>query len=170
MSVTADLVVPSLPLTGLSVVVTGVLAGLSREQAQAAVGVLGGVASGSVSGKTGLVVTGVGAGVSKLAKARTHRTPVLGGDTFLELLADPSSWDGLPVGVPLGKALVLGPVPVPAWVTLHRVGKVVVFPAGVREIRLMCTYCKHAWRGSSTQVIPACPNDVRVTVGDDADG
>ncbi|MFC7301165.1 NAD-dependent DNA ligase LigA [Cognatiluteimonas weifangensis] len=57
------------PLAGTSVVLTGGLASMSREQAGARLEALGARVSGSVSKKTGFVVAGEAAG-SKLAKAR----------------------------------------------------------------------------------------------------
>lgn len=58
----------SLPLAGKKVVVTGTVPGLSRTEAQEAVERLGGMATGSVSASTDLVVIGDGAG-SKADKA-----------------------------------------------------------------------------------------------------
>jgi DNA ligase (NAD+) len=57
------------PLTGMTVVVTGTLAGFSRDEAEAAVRRAGGTVSGSVSKKTSFVLAGESAG-SKLAKAQ----------------------------------------------------------------------------------------------------
>lgn len=63
------------PLTGKTVVVTGTLPTLSREQAKALVEQFGGKASDSVSKKTFAVVAGEAAG-SKLAKAKELGVPV----------------------------------------------------------------------------------------------
>jgi DNA ligase (NAD+) len=57
------------PLTGKTVVVTGTLPSMSREEAEAAVRAAGGKVAGSVSKKTSFVVAGESAG-SKLTKAR----------------------------------------------------------------------------------------------------
>ena len=57
------------PLAGMTVVVTGTLESMSRQQAQNLIKELGGKAAGSVSKKTNLVVYGQAAG-SKLSKAR----------------------------------------------------------------------------------------------------
>lgn len=63
------------PLTGKTVVVTGTLPSLSREQAKAIVEKLGGKPSDSVSKKTYALVAGEGAG-SKLTKAKEAGVPV----------------------------------------------------------------------------------------------
>lgn len=63
------------PLTGKTVVVTGTLPTLSREQAKALVEALGGKPSDSVSKKTFAVVAGDAAG-SKLSKAQDLGVPV----------------------------------------------------------------------------------------------
>lgn len=72
-------------LTGLTIVVTGTLEGLTREQAQEAITSRGGKAAGSVSKNTDFVVAGPGAG-SKLAKAEQLGIPVLDEAGFAVLL------------------------------------------------------------------------------------
>jgi len=57
------------PLAGLTLVLTGTLPNLTREQASAKIEAAGGKVSGSVSKKTGYLVAGEEAG-SKLAKAQ----------------------------------------------------------------------------------------------------
>jgi DNA ligase (NAD+) len=73
------------PLTGKTLVVTGTLAGLSREEAEAAIRGAGGHAAGSVSAKTDYLVAGEKAG-SKLAKAEKLGVPVLDEAAFRRLL------------------------------------------------------------------------------------
>ncbi|HET6817895.1 MAG TPA: NAD-dependent DNA ligase LigA [Mycobacteriales bacterium] len=73
------------PLDGVSVVVTGTLAGFSRDAATAAVQDLGGKVSGSVSKKTSFVVVGDSPG-SKYDKAVQLGVPVLDEDGFRVLL------------------------------------------------------------------------------------
>ncbi|GAB3153637.1 NAD-dependent DNA ligase LigA [Micromonospora sonneratiae] len=73
------------PLAGVTVVVTGTLAGYSRDQAAEAVQTLGGKISGSVSKKTGFVVVGDNPG-SKADKAISLKVPVLDEDGFRVLL------------------------------------------------------------------------------------
>jgi DNA ligase (NAD+) len=79
---------PTLPqvLAGMSVVVTGTLAGHSREAAEAAVKARGGKAPGSVSKKTTAVVVGEGPGQAKLTKAEELGVPVLDEAGFDHLL------------------------------------------------------------------------------------
>jgi DNA ligase (NAD+) len=74
------------PLAGKTVVVTGTLAGFSREEAEEAIRTAGGKAGGSVSRKTDYLVAGESAG-SKLAKAQELGVPVLDADAFRRLLA-----------------------------------------------------------------------------------
>jgi len=73
-------------LAGLTVVITGSLADFTREGAKEAVEDLGGKVTGSVSGKTSLLVAGDAAG-SKLAKAESLGVPVIGEEDFKRLLS-----------------------------------------------------------------------------------
>jgi DNA ligase (NAD+) len=73
-------------LEGLTVVVTGSLAGYSRDGAKEAILVRGGKAAGSVSKSTDFVVVGENAG-SKEAKARELGRPILDEAGFEALLA-----------------------------------------------------------------------------------
>jgi DNA ligase (NAD+) len=70
------------PLAGKTVVVTGTLGSLSRQEAQALIKELGGKAAGSVSKKTDLVVYGESPG-SKLTKARELGVEVIDEQEFL---------------------------------------------------------------------------------------
>jgi len=72
-------------LDGLSVVVTGSLTGLSRDEAKEAILARGGKAVGSVSRKTSFVVVGESPG-SKADKAVELKVPVLDEDGFRVLL------------------------------------------------------------------------------------
>ena len=75
------------PLDGITVVVTGTLAGFSRDAATAAVQERGGKVSGSVSKKTSFVVVGDSPG-SKYDKAVQLGVPVLDEDGLRALLSD----------------------------------------------------------------------------------
>jgi DNA ligase (NAD+) len=75
------------PLDGMSLVVTGSLAGFSRDQATEAIANLGGKVSGSVSKKTAFVIVGEAPG-SKYDKALSLKVPVLDEDGLRVLLAD----------------------------------------------------------------------------------
>ncbi|MEY3669725.1 MAG: aromatic ring-opening dioxygenase LigA [Pseudomonadota bacterium] len=76
---------PALPLAGRTVVLTGTLSGLTRDEASAFVYALGGQVVQSVSKKTSLVIAGESAG-SKLEKAQALGVEVWGEDRFLQLV------------------------------------------------------------------------------------
>lgn len=84
----ADAVDESVPRTleGLTIVVTGTLPTLSRDEAKEAIITRGGKAAGSVSKNTSYVVAGEAAG-TKLDKAEALGVPVLDEEAFLLLLA-----------------------------------------------------------------------------------
>ena len=73
------------PFEGLTFVLTGTLASMTREQAAERIESAGGKVSGSVSKKTHYVVAGEEAG-SKLDKARALGVPTLTEKNFLEML------------------------------------------------------------------------------------
>lgn len=83
--VAADLAA-SQPLAGLTFVLTGTLVNRTRDEAGAALKVLGAKVTGSVSKKTSYVVAGPKAG-SKLAKAESLGVPVLDEDGLERILA-----------------------------------------------------------------------------------
>jgi DNA ligase (NAD+) len=74
------------PLAGKTLVVTGSLAGFSREAAEEAIRAAGGHAAGSVSARTDYLVAGEKAG-SKLARAKKLGVPVVDEEGFRRLLA-----------------------------------------------------------------------------------
>ncbi len=74
------------PLTGQTVVVTGTLDGMTRDEAKRAIAAAGGTATESVSKKTAFVVAGPGAG-SKVATANRLGVPVIDQDAFAQVLA-----------------------------------------------------------------------------------
>lgn len=77
----------SLPLAGETLVLTGSLSRLTRDQAKALLEQLGAKVAGSVSKKTSRVIAGEAAG-SKLKKAEELGIPVLDEDALLALLAE----------------------------------------------------------------------------------
>ena len=76
---------PAGKLAGLTIVLTGTLPTLSREDAKALIEAAGGKAAGSVSKKTDYVVAGEEAG-SKLDKAQELGVPILDEPALLQLL------------------------------------------------------------------------------------
>ncbi len=77
-------------LSGKTIVLTGTLAGMSRDAAKAAIERCGGKIAGSVSKKTSFVIAGSDAG-AKLQKARTLGVPILSEEAFLEIIGGSES-------------------------------------------------------------------------------
>jgi DNA ligase (NAD+) len=75
------------PVSGKSVVFTGTLEKMTREEAKALAERLGAKVAGSVSKKTDYVVAGPGAG-SKLAKAKEAGVTVLSEDEWFDLIGE----------------------------------------------------------------------------------
>jgi DNA ligase (NAD+) len=73
-------------LAGRSVVVTGTLGGLTREEAEGAIMARGGKSPGTVSKKTFAVVVGESPGAAKVTKAEQLGVPMLDADGFASLL------------------------------------------------------------------------------------
>ena len=73
-------------LEGKSIVITGALESMTRDEAAEAVRIQGGKVTGSVSGNTDYLVCGEDPGNSKTQGAEKHGTPVLNEDEFLELM------------------------------------------------------------------------------------
>ena len=80
-------------LAGKAVVVTGTLAGWSREEAAAAIVGRGGTSPGSVSAKTYALVAGDNPGASKVNKAEAAGVPILDEAAFARLLGERASAD-----------------------------------------------------------------------------
>jgi DNA ligase (NAD+) len=92
----------------MTVVVTGSVPGLTRDEGNEAVERLGGKSTGSVSKRTDLVVVGDGAG-SKAAKAEDLGIPIMPADRFADLLSAHESGDTARV-----EALLAETIPAPA--------------------------------------------------------
>ena len=75
------------PVTGMTVVFTGSLVRMSRDEAKAMAERLGAKSSGTVSKKTDLVVAGPGAG-SKLDKAQALKIRVIDEDAWFDLVGE----------------------------------------------------------------------------------
>ncbi|MEK9987334.1 MAG: BRCT domain-containing protein, partial [Aquiluna sp.] len=73
------------PFSGMSIVVTGTLSQMTRDEAEAKIIELGGKAASSVSKKTSFVVAGPGAG-SKLQKAEQLGVEVIDESAFIAKL------------------------------------------------------------------------------------
>jgi len=82
-----------LPLTGWTVVLTGALSGMTREEASARLMALGAKVAGSVSKKTTLVIAGEDAG-SKARKAEELGIPIVDESRLMEILAAPDAATG----------------------------------------------------------------------------
>jgi DNA ligase (NAD+) len=76
---------PPGPLAGRTIVVTGTLPGMSRDEAEDLIRRHGGAPTGSVSKKTGFVLAGDNPG-SKIAKARELGIPVIDLDELLRMI------------------------------------------------------------------------------------
>lgn len=82
-------------LTGLTIVVTGVLESLHREEAEGLVKKYGGKAPKAVSKNTSYLLAGDDAGPSKLAKAQSMNVPIISEDDFLKMIGTRKAAQGL---------------------------------------------------------------------------
>ena len=78
------------PLAGKSFVITGTLAAMSREEAEAKLEALGAKVTGSVSKKTTALIIGTDPGASKVEKARALGIETLDEDAFLRHIMNQS--------------------------------------------------------------------------------
>lgn len=79
------------PLAGKTYVITGEIAGMTRDEAQARLEALGAKVTGSVSKKTSALIVGTEPGASKLEKANLLGIATLDETAFLALLDSPVS-------------------------------------------------------------------------------
>ena len=143
----------TLPMEGLTVVVTGDVPGMDRDQAEAAAVRLGARTVKSVSGKTGLLIAGTGAGASKMDKARQHGVRVLDADAFAALAADPERWDEQPLGTPQDEPAA--PPPNPPYVRPeHPVSRATGHLDGAWTTRIRCA-CGWEFDGQAGQASAA---------------
>ena len=89
-------------LVGASVVVTGTLAGYTRDEVEATIKAHGGKAPASVSKKTTAVVVGDSPGAAKVTKANELGVPVLDEAGFAHLLATGNLPEGVVGAAPTG--------------------------------------------------------------------
>lgn len=75
-------------LAGATFVVSGTIEGYTREEAEAAIEIRGGKATGSVSGKTTALIVGESPGASKTRKAEELGVPIVDGEVFKRLLEE----------------------------------------------------------------------------------
>jgi DNA ligase (NAD+) len=73
-------------LAGRSIVITGTLSAMTRDEAEAAIKARGGKSPGSVSKRTTAVLVGEDPGASKLTKATDLGIPLLDEEQFARLL------------------------------------------------------------------------------------
>ncbi len=73
-------------LAGKTIVITGELTAMSRDEAEELVRSLGGKAASSVSGSTDYLVVGASPGGTKMRAADKHGTPILDEAAFLKLI------------------------------------------------------------------------------------
>jgi DNA ligase (NAD+) len=85
-TVGAEAAEPEGPLSGKTLVLTGTLPNLSREQATERIEAAGGKVTGSVSGKTDYVVAGADPGGTKYSKAEELGTEIIDEERLLELI------------------------------------------------------------------------------------
>lgn len=156
---------PTLPLTGRTVLVTGTVADLSRDEARTAIETLGGTAAAGVTQKVDLIVLGEGAGISKTSKARALNVAVLPPALFVALAADPTGWDGTRLGITFDEWDAANPEQAPEPVRVsdraHWVAKAVVHipaPDGTiqRQVRMICA-CGHHWMRPALFGNDTCP-------------
>lgn len=160
---------PALPFEGMNVLVTGNVEGLTRDEAKAAVIALGGTPAPGVSAKVNLIVLGDGAGVSKTAKARMLAIPVLDGDTFAALAANPALLGRDSIGYTWDEYDALNPDeddtarrPATADERAHWVAMGVTYVdnpdggPGIRQVRLLCA-CGHHWMRAELFGDDTCP-------------
>lgn len=138
----------TLPFSSLTVVVTGEVPGLDRSAARAAVRELGGTDAAGVTASVDLLVVGEKAGAAKLRKAAALGVRQLSAEAFVQIMRDPGSWDGSPLGEIVAADVPAASVPAVRAMGAHGAGSSSWMRDGryVTVVRCRCGWSDEAYR------------------------